>query len=227
MLKGCISERLLAFFTTRERAAAIVGDLLELHSGPLGFWFAVMRTTWALSWRFGLGFLLAAPAEYFCLFYPKPTHGVDRIAVLSGWCFALFAASALFSLVRFAASDAITRLSAALALLAGLDLFFWWVPFMRPTIAAMVVIVALVSCLRRRGRAALRRLLCATVAAAAPLIGMMYVLTRALGERCKQGCNLDLYSAPVLVLFPIAFLLSSGIVAVVLGRNQEGRSQLG
>jgi hypothetical protein len=113
MLKACISERLLALFTTRQRAAAIVGDFLQLDSGPHrgdlalklagGFWLAVMRTAWALSWRFGVGFLLAASAEFFCLCFvvnwaATPPHGVHRVAIFSGSCNALLTASASFSL---------------------------------------------------------------------------------------------------------------------------------
>ena len=231
MLRAHISERLLALFTPRERAAVIVGDLLELHGKRSAFWLAVAQTTWALSWRTGLGFLLAACAEFYALFVvcnwaAHPPHGVDSAAVFSGWCFALFTTGAVFSSVRFGVFDATSRLPIALALLAGLDLAFWWMPGVRLTSNAMTVLVVLISCLTRQRRLALRRLLGAMFAAAAPLLGMMYLVQRATAERCRQGCNLDFQNAPVLVFVPIAFLLSSGIVAGVLGRHKEGRAQL-
>jgi hypothetical protein len=226
-----ISERLLALFTTRERAAAIVGDLLELHLRPAAFWSAVLRTAWALSWRVGFGLLLAAVAEFYVFgqvanWAARPPHGVDQLASLSGFCCALFTAGALFSLVRFGPSAAIARLSAALALLTGLHLFFWWMPFVRPACAAMAALVVLLACLTRQGRLASLRLLGAMVAASAPVIAASYVVGRVVQERCQHGCNLDLQNTPILIVVPLAFLLSSAIVAGVLGRNKPARPQL-
>lgn len=231
MLRAKISERLLALFTTRERATTVVGDLLELHCGLAAFWFAVLRTAWALSWRFGLAFLVAVSAEIYCPFAvnnwaARPPYGVDSTAVLSGWCFTLFTAAALFSAIRFGVRAAIGRLSFALAILTGLDLFFWWMPFVRATSATTGVLVLLLFALTREGRLALRRLLGAVVISAAPLFGMTYLVTRATAERCRQGCNLDLHNTPILVVIPIGFLLSGGLLAGVLGRQQERRALL-
>jgi hypothetical protein len=182
---------------------------------------------WALSWRFGLAFLVAVSAEFYCVFgainwAARPPHGVDSTAVFSGWCFALFTTAALFSAICHGVFAAISRLSIALALLTGLNLFFWWIPYVRPTSEAMAVIVILLSCLTGQGRLALRRLLGATVVSAAPLLTMLYLLGRATAEQCRQGCNLNVHNAPIIVLVPIAFLLSAGIVAGVLGRRSEG-----
>jgi len=230
MPRAYFAERLLALFTTRERAAAIVGDLLELHCGPAGFWLAVIRTTWALSWRFALGFLLAAAAEFCTFFYVSPwfarLHGTDPLAELSGLLFTLFAAGTVFSLVRFGTSDAITRLGAALALLAGLDYCFWRMPLMRPATLAMMALVILLSCRTRLGRFALLRLLGSMVAAAAPLITLIYWFAKATAARCRNGCNLDLRTDPVIVVIPIAFLLSSGVLAGLLDHYKKGRSQV-
>jgi hypothetical protein len=62
------------------------------------------------------------------------------------------------------------------------------------------------------------------VAGAAPLLTMLY-----LDSRGTAGGDLDNDPVPVvsvLVLAAIAFLLSSGMVAGVLGRHQKGWSQL-
>jgi hypothetical protein len=230
VLKVGISERLLSFFVSRDRAAAIVGDLLELHCGRLEFWLAVSRTTWTLSWRLGLGFLLAAAAELYAFFVvnnwaARPPHGVDGTAIFSGWCFALFGAGAVFSIIRFGVFDAISRLPIVLAVLTGLDAFFWWMPLMRLTSVATAVLVVVLSCLTRQGRLALRRLIGAMLAAAAPLITMLYLGTKATAEQCRQGCALNFHNAPVLLLVPLAFFLSSGIVAGMLGRHKEGRAE--
>jgi hypothetical protein len=97
---------------------------------------------------------------------------------------------------------------------------------MRPTLEAMAVLVVLLSCLTRPGRLALCRLAIATVAGAAPLLTMVYLVTRATVERCRYGCNLDAHNTPILNIVPIAFFLSSGIVTGVLGRHQEDWAQL-
>lgn len=228
MPKEYVAERLLALFTSHDRAAVMVGDLLELYGGHATFWLAVLRTTWALSWRLGLGFLLAVSTEFYCLLVvnnwaARPPHGVDGTAILSGWCFTLFAAGAVFSLVRFGVFDTLSRVLIALALLSGLDLCFWWMPFMRLTGGAMTLLIVGLCCLTREGRLALRRVLGAMIAAFAPLITLLYLVTRATAEQCRQGCSLNSSNAPVLILLPVAFLLSGGMIAGVLGRHRQGR----
>jgi hypothetical protein len=231
MLRAKIAERLLALFTARGRAAAIVGDLLELHGGRAAFGLAVVRTTCELSWRFGLGFVVAAAAEFCCLVYvgnwaARPPHGMDRVAAFSAWCCALLTACALFALIRFGVFDGIGKLAVALALLIGLDLLFWWAPYVRPASGAMAALVILLACRTRPGRHALLRLLLAMVAAAAPLLALFYWFAMATAERCRSGCTLDLHNAPVLVLVPISFLISSGLVAGTLEGHRDQRAQL-
>ena len=41
MLRLATSEALLSLFTARDRAAAIVGDLAELHPAPRPYWAAL------------------------------------------------------------------------------------------------------------------------------------------------------------------------------------------
>lgn len=126
MPRAKIAERLLALFTTRERAAAAVGDLLELHGGRAAFWRAVVRTTCELSWRFGLGLLAALLVVCFWDFFfsSTPDHLLDQMLVFRVACWTVLAAGAVFSSVRFGVFDPISRLAIALALLTGSDLFF-------------------------------------------------------------------------------------------------------
>jgi hypothetical protein len=52
MRKAQIAELILSLFTSRERAASTVGDLMENAAGRDAWWFwsAVFRTAWSLSW---------------------------------------------------------------------------------------------------------------------------------------------------------------------------------
>jgi hypothetical protein len=51
MHKDRLAEAILALFTTRERAASTVGDLLESDAAPFSFWTHVVRTAVSLFWR--------------------------------------------------------------------------------------------------------------------------------------------------------------------------------
>ena len=100
-----VSERLLSLFTTRERAAAIIGDLLEAGSSHLGFWFAVARIAFALAWRSGLGIVAAAAAQYLMMWAvnwsARAPHPISQTAGRFGLCAWFWAMAAAFSLVRF------------------------------------------------------------------------------------------------------------------------------
>jgi hypothetical protein len=59
MASGRVAQWLLTRISTPERASAIVGDLLEEHARGLGFWLAVLRVGFALTWRWMLAVALA------------------------------------------------------------------------------------------------------------------------------------------------------------------------
>lgn len=60
-----LAERLLSLVITRDRAASIVGDLLEdrRRQGSIAFWMGVVRTSIAFIWRD----ISSAPARYAAL----------------------------------------------------------------------------------------------------------------------------------------------------------------
>ena len=61
MHNASVAEWIVARFTTRKRAASMVGDLLELQAqkGQLWFWLSLARVVLALAWRRQLAFVAA------------------------------------------------------------------------------------------------------------------------------------------------------------------------
>jgi hypothetical protein len=51
MRRARIAEWILALVTTKDRAAAVVGDLTEVERGSLWFWWSVIRTAMSITWR--------------------------------------------------------------------------------------------------------------------------------------------------------------------------------
>jgi hypothetical protein len=210
----------------------MVGDLLEVHGKPGGFWLAVATTAWAMGWRMGLGVGVAALAEYGCFIVlaewgARPPHGIDSIAKFSGWCVILLATATVYSAVRLGPRDETTRIAGTLALLGALDTFLWWMPPARAAAGFGVAIVFFLSAFTRERREALMRVVVGVVAAALPLLGAGFVITFATRGMCSQGCNPTLLNTPVLMLFPIGLFVSSGLMAWVLERRKHARAQLG
>jgi hypothetical protein len=139
MRKTPIAEWLLARITDPTRAAAIMGDLVELSStrGRLWFWTAYARTLVTLGWRTPIAaFLLAiASMRFFSgtvirwLMYRRSSHLMDaglfgntHVRLLS-WNLCMVMAQFLtfalpFIIVRFGMRNRLTQLSCALFLIA-------------------------------------------------------------------------------------------------------------
>lgn len=237
MRRAEAAERLLALFTTPEHAAAVVGDLLEMHGGGARFWRAVLGATGGQARRFGLGLLGAALVECFWLYTMKwhwtgpdwAPYAADQqghiqlnptyVASIVSWT--LLAVAAVFAAIRFGVRDAISRLAIALALFGGLGLFFWWAPYLQPASWALAVLVIAASCLTRRGRSALARLLLALAAGAVPMLVALALFLK---------CVLDFAFSKVpylsIAYAGMGFVISSSLIAVVLEGLKERKSQL-
>jgi len=59
MDKGRLAENLLCFAFTREKASAVVGDMLERSTSLWHFWTAVGSVLFMQSWRWGVGWMMA------------------------------------------------------------------------------------------------------------------------------------------------------------------------
>jgi hypothetical protein len=180
VLRVKLSERLLSLFTTRERAAAIIGDLLEAGSNSIGFWFAVARIVLALSWRVGLGVVGAAIAEQFMIeavnWSARAPHPIRPIGSCFGVCATLVAMTAAFSLIRFGPTEPITKLSVPFALFSGVGVCFRWVPFVVPGCGIMAYTLTLISMLSGEGRRSLQYIVLAVITSGAVGFPTAYAL---------------------------------------------------
>lgn len=165
MHKDELAKFLLSRFTTGERAAAIVGDLMEICPGHLKFWHAVAVTASALSRRAGIGVLAAAGAgllvrrAYFLtLKASNPIHGIAACCIVSMMLLTLVAA---YSAVRRGAVDPVTKTASALCLLASAGAFLRLVAWVPPVCAAAAVLLIVVLLNTTQGRKALLSILLA------------------------------------------------------------------
>ena len=140
MRSGFVAEWILTRFTTRSRAASIVGDLLESHSekGTLWFWRSVAGIVLAVAWRRPLAF---AAAFYLGLHalgaLQMPIYGVDAahrppeawmpvFAVLLGPGMVLWMA-APYAAIRFGLRDSFAQIALVFGGLVTLIIFYWWI----------------------------------------------------------------------------------------------------
>jgi hypothetical protein len=134
-----LAESLLAVLTSRDRAAAIYGDLTELAAtrGRLWFWTAYSRTILSIGWRTAPAAFLLGFAGMALIFDPVIRWWVYRTGLtgmdqgffgsnhlrLISWNFARLMAQFLtfalpFVLVRFGLRNRLTQLTCALFLFA-------------------------------------------------------------------------------------------------------------
>jgi len=229
MLRARIAERLLALMVPRQRAAAMVGDLLELHGKPGMFWLAVASTAWAMGWRMGSTVGVMALTEYACFTahdqWIKRTP-LDTLVILSAWCLIFLATATLYLAVHLGLRNGTARIAGVLTLLNALGVFLWWMPRARTVAGTGVLVVFFLAAFTREGRDALMRVVTCVLVAAPPVLGAGYVIFNATRDMCSQGCHLTLLNAPVLILRPLGFLVSSGLMAWVLGRGRKPRVRL-
>jgi hypothetical protein len=118
------AEFLLSRFTTREHAAAIVGDLLEIAPGPLPFWLAVLHTVARFAARPAAGVLAGVISAWLLRwFYVITFHGASGrprdIEALFLFAGLLLGTIAGCSAVARGVFDPVTKISAALCAIAS------------------------------------------------------------------------------------------------------------
>jgi hypothetical protein len=171
MRSASLAEWILARFTTRERAASIVGDLLEAapQKGKLWFWLSVTRIFLSLTWRRPLAYIAAygvalcwLQAVQFSVF---GVHAIYRLPETWRLTFHYlnFASACLsvgwaYMATRFGFGDSFARyLLAASALTVGFT-FFGGLPFVALAsglLAACGFVYLVTSAERRKGLLAL------------------------------------------------------------------------
>jgi len=135
------AEWILARFTTRSRAASIVGDLLENRSekGTLWFWRSFAGIVLAVAWRRPLAFAsafylglhslgaLQMPIYGMAAPHRPPQEWMPVFAVLSGLGMLLWMA-APYAAIRFGFRDSFAQVALVFGGLVTIIIFYWWIP---------------------------------------------------------------------------------------------------
>lgn len=217
------AESLLRRFVPRDRAQAIVGDLLETHPSPTRFWFAFLRISVAFTWRPAAALLvalLAAVLSSVALFFATASHwrsGHVPIAALmmkyiglsdlSGFLFAL----AAYALVRYGPRDYIWLLSLLYVCAGSICIYSFWLPHLRPELYSALALVASASTRNLRHSAAVIVISSSAYLAANLLIS-------ALAKATVQQWRV-LWTIPALNLLPVSIItfvpIISGLTAYI------------
>jgi hypothetical protein len=139
-------ERLLRFWTTKARASAIIGDLVEVapQKGTAWFWSSILKIGISVSWRPLLGLVAASYVGLRALSLQMLIYGVHAHHPPYSWVrfFGVLdgAANVLllvlpYAAIRYGARDRITALAAGWTGLLILFLCEWW----RPGVPAMCI----------------------------------------------------------------------------------------
>jgi len=127
MHNASVAEWIVARFTTRKRAASIVGDLLELQSqkGPLWFWLSLARVALALAWRRQLASVAAFMFGAWACAGLQVTESMGTGALVSGqlpWMNLFWTLLyilwfvAVYTTIRYGLRDRVAQLALALTL---------------------------------------------------------------------------------------------------------------
>ncbi|WP_035350140.1 hypothetical protein [Edaphobacter aggregans] len=176
MHSSSIAEWIVVRFTDKQRAASMVGDLLELepHKGLLWFWLSLVRVVISLAWRRSLAFVVAPYAGLWILgklaavlrdtylrHAPPGTWGVPGNLTLLPIAGAFFWMVLLYTAIRYGLRDRVTQLVLALAGLITAVVYCWGQPIVLAVCMALGICVLAVSIMRREYRKATMVLLVA------------------------------------------------------------------
>lgn len=171
MRNAVFAEWMLARFTDKSRAVAIIGDLQEaaLQKGSGWFWRSFAGVLVACAWRpvggylaavFGTGLLYVGVLSAANFFAPM-RHGSETLQQIMGTKFPsvtdMLMPVALFASFRFGFRDMLTRIAMGYVVLCALTWCFCWqatVPHVLLIVAAIGVVAALFSASARRAIAA-------------------------------------------------------------------------
>lgn len=205
MRSASLAESLVRLVEGRDRAAVLVGDLIEIAQtrGRLWFALAVLRLLVSRLWRPVVGVIVVLfaslrllAASEMALYgihaqHRPPFMWTPFFNVVSGGATVL-GGSALYSVIRYGIGDLYTRLAFAFACLCALVTFAWWLPGV-PYVCAVLFLMLLVLSLLRRPRIwALFTAACTVITGFATFLTGMFALTwyqyailhiRAMGSR--------------------------------------------
>jgi cell division protein FtsW (lipid II flippase) len=154
MRNASIAEWTLCRFTNRERAASIVGDLLETkqQKGPLWFWLSFAGVVFSLVWRRPLAFVAALYAGMWSIGafqmaivgiraqHRPPEHPWVPIFLVLGAAGSALCAMSSYAAIKHGPRDQTARLAFALTGLVTAVVFLWW----QPVVLGVCVVATLV-----------------------------------------------------------------------------------
>jgi hypothetical protein len=153
------AEWIIARLTDRNRAAAIIGDLLESvgEEKTFAFWLSVTGIVLSLSWRPITGFVAAFFCGYFLqtlswhVYHPmggiSPAHDPSHLPLFNA--LALLIESlwiiAPYALVRYGFREKFAQLAVALWVPVTALFWSWWIPSVAAATLAIVVTIVISS----------------------------------------------------------------------------------
>jgi hypothetical protein len=189
-----IAEHVLRFFTTKEAASSVVGDLVEAapQQGSAWLWLSILKIILWLSWRRLLAFVAAffignwaLGALQIPLFGANghwPAHQIPLLwkpffAVLDGAVVVLCMVMS-YAVVRYGVRDGMTQLGLLWTGFFNLILWEWWRPgALALSIILLALLIAASLCTRER-REASCAVLTAVAVGLASWFGSMYLTSR-------------------------------------------------
>jgi hypothetical protein len=191
MRTASTAEWILCRVTTKERAASMVGDLVEIEKqkGLLWFWLSIARIALSLYWRRPLAFVAAVYAQLWIFNrFSVEIWGIDsphRMAYSTSFCRAINGAGIIlwivlsYAAIRYGFRDRLTQLAMGLTGVVTLFIYFWWLPVAAAICAVLFGLIVVVSVLNRdRRNAAMVLLVTVPVGLAGGLLVMF------LGSAC-------------------------------------------
>jgi hypothetical protein len=189
------AEWMLARFVGRDRAASIVGDLLEsqLDRGALPFWLSVIGIVLSLNRRRLAAFFAALVCLYFLRGLPMPVFAPlsgrppanqppemwqSFFAVL-GWTGMLLWVLTPYALLRYGFRDRLSQVALAFCMPITTSIFGWRVPACVATSSALVLIIFVSSLTYARWRRPLFSVVAALIVGYGGIQATIY-----LGELC-------------------------------------------
>ena len=188
MRSHAIAEWIVGRFTSKGRAASILGDLEELkpQKGRLWFWLSLTGVVLSLTWRRLIAFVAA-------LYAGSWAFGAFQVAILGvhaqhrppeypwmpvflaiSWVGAFLWLILLYAAIRYGLQDKLTQASLASTAIVTVILYCWWQPVVLAVSIAMTIFVVAASIANKQR---LKAALALTVAVAAGF-GGGFVATR-------------------------------------------------
>lgn len=222
-----LAELVIRLFTSRKRAAALMGDLLEARSqrGSVWFWFSIVRVIFSLGWRLfgGVGMsyfmglcwldILEKPSSMYAPhLVPAPWDGV--FIAISGIGMILWFV-APYAFLRFGFRDRLAAVSCFFAWAVSLGVYFWWVPEVVVVCLVAVVGGSIWALTSPEWRRAFVALVCATAGSLVAALGVMYLEGI---WQMRVYPNAAGIKSPVTGLFVGAFVLLIGAICSIAHR---------